>query len=247
MERAGYEMNRNQIDLFVKDVHDMGIDLSTKQIDQFIAYYEMLIEWNKKMNLTAITDFEDVLKKHFVDSLSIAKIIDLSHCNSLIDIGTGAGFPGIPIKIAFPEIKVTLLDSLQKRIYFLDAVIEKLDLEKIETIHGRAEDYAKPGILRESFDLCVSRAVANLSSLSELCIPFVKTGGMFVAYKSEKAAEELEFAQNAFKCLHINQVECIQVILSDTYYKRNLIKISKEERTPSKYPRKSGMPIKQPL
>ena len=240
-------MNTKSIDNFVKDVHDLGITLTDRQIRQFMIYYDLLIEWNEKINLTAITDFDDVLKKHFIDSLSIIKAVDFSFPVSLIDVGTGAGFPGIPIKIAFPECEVTLLDSLQKRIRFLDTLIEQLKLKKITTIHGRAEDYAKPDLLRESFDLCVSRAVANLSSLTEICIPYVKVGGRFIAYKSEKASEELKAAQNAFHCLHIKNVNCISFQLSDTDYERNLIEITKEEKTPLKYPRKRGLPMKQPM
>lgn len=240
-------MNTKSMDAFIKDAHNLGITLSEKQVQQFMTYYDLLIEWNEKINLTAITEFEDVLKKHFLDSLSIIKVVDLSSPVSLIDVGTGAGFPGIPIKIAFPECEVTLLDSLQKRIRFLDTLIEQLGLEQIHTIHGRAEDYAKPDSLRETFDLCVSRAVANLSSLTELCIPYVKVGGRFIAYKSEKAPEELKAAQNTFHCLHIKTVNTVSFSLSDTDYERNLIEIIKEEKTPLKYPRKSGLPIKQPL
>ena len=172
---------------FHKDLEELHIILSDSQIEQFLIYYEMLIEKNKVMNLTAITEFDEVMKKHFIDSLSLVKAYD-SRDNlpiSVIDIGTGGGFPGIPLKITFPHLKVTLMDSLNKRVDFLKEVIEELGLSDIDVIHGRAEDFAKPGQLREQYDLCVSRAVANLSVLSEYCLPYVKVGGKFISYKSE--------------------------------------------------------------
>ena len=158
---------------FKSDLKELGIILSDHQINQFLKYYELLVEWNEFMNLTSITEYDEVMKKHFVDSLFLIKAFDVSKDVSVIDVGTGAGFPGLVLKIAFPNIQVTLLDSLNKRIKFLDEVILQLGLTGVETVHGRAEDFAKPGKLREKFDLCVSRAVANLTSLSEYCIPFV--------------------------------------------------------------------------
>ena len=158
----------------------LHITLSGMQLDQFDKFYDLLVEWNKVMNLTGITEYQDVVEKHFLDSLSIVKIIDMNQIEYAIDIGTGAGFPGIPLKIAFPDINIVLLDSLNKRIKFLDHIIEELKLDGIRTIHGRAEDYAREAGYREKFDLCVSRAVANLASLSEYCLPYVRVGGRFV-------------------------------------------------------------------
>ena len=192
-----------QLEIFEKDLKQLHLELSKEQISQFISYYELLIDWNSRMNLTAITEFEDVLKKHFIDSLSlISAVPNLAQKQyNLIDVGTGAGFPGIPLKIAFPNLKITLLDSLNKRIQFLNEVICKLELQDIEAVHGRAEDFAKPDQFRERFDLCVSRAVANLATLSEYCIPFVKPGGFFISYKSEKVNVELEEAKKAISVL----------------------------------------------
>ncbi|MCI9320694.1 MAG: 16S rRNA (guanine(527)-N(7))-methyltransferase RsmG [Lachnospiraceae bacterium] len=232
---------------FKKDLKQLNVTLSDFQVEQFMVYYEMLAEWNQVMNLTAITEYNAVLKKHFIDSLSLCKAYDTSKNISCIDVGTGAGFPGLALKIAYPNMKVTLLDSLQKRIQFLDAVIQKLELTGIETIHGRAEDYAKPGMLREKFDLSVSRAVANLSTLSEYCLPFVKKGGYFISYKSEKIAEEMEEAENAISILGGEVKGQIEFMLPDSDIYRNLFVIIKKKDTPKKYPRKAGLPSKEPL
>lgn len=232
---------------FIKDSGELGISLSDFQIQQFIVYYEMLTEWNQFMNLTAITEYEEVMKKHFIDSISLCKAFDVSKNISCIDVGTGAGFPGLALKIAYPGLQMTLLDSLNKRIQFLDAVIDKLTLTGVRTIHGRAEDFAKPGKLRESFDLCVSRAVANLSTLSEYCLPFVKKGGHFISYKSEKITEEMESARNAIYVLGGEVKEQVEFILPDSDIYRNLFVIEKKRETPKKYPRKAGLPGKEPL
>lgn len=225
----------------------IGVSLNEKQIEQFIKYYEILVEWNSFMNLTGITEYEEVVQKHFVDSLALCKSVNVERAESLIDIGTGAGFPGIPLKIAYPHLQVTLLDSLQKRIKFLNEVISQLGLDKIETIHGRAEDFAKPSMKREKYDLCVSRAVANLASLSEYCLPYVKVDGYFIPYKSGKVEEELEQSKKAIFLLGGKVEEEVKFVLPDSDITRNLIKIRKVSATPKKYPRKSGLATKEPI
>ncbi|POP32127.1 16S rRNA (guanine(527)-N(7))-methyltransferase RsmG [Lactonifactor longoviformis] len=226
---------------------EFHLELSERQKQQFIQYYELLAEWNKVMNLTGITQWEEVLLKHFADSLSVTRVIDLSQAGSLIDVGTGAGFPGIPIKIAFPHIKVTLLDSLNKRINFLNEVIGQLGLEGITAVHGRAEDIARKPEHRDSYDVSVSRAVANLASLTEYCMPFVKPGGCFISYKSGTIEEELVQAQKAIKTLGGRQDPPATFSLMNSGITRSLIKIIKQTPTPRKYPRKAGLPTREPI
>lgn len=232
---------------FIKQLEELGIVLNRKQNEQFHRYYELLVEWNKVMNLTGITEFEQVNTKHFIDSLAVVKVIDMKKIETIIDIGTGAGFPGIPLKIAFPHLKIVLLDSLNKRIKFLNTVIDELGLEGIETLHGRAEEYAKKENYREKFDLCVSRAVANLSTLSEYCIPYIRIGGIFISYKSGDIDEEINLAKKAVKILGSDIKETIKLQLPETEISRAFIKIQKEESTNKKYPRKAGLPSKDPL
>lgn len=234
------------MDQFCFDCELVNIILDKTQKEQFQRYYELLIEWNSFMNLTAITEYSEVLKKHFFDSLSIVKKIDLTEINNMIDIGTGAGFPGIPLKIAFPHLRVVLLDSLGKRVKFLNHVIEELKLEEIEAIHGRAEDFAKNVKYREQFDLSVSRAVANLASLSEYCIPYTKIGGSFVSYKSVKAEEEIHNAEKAISVLGGKVENICKFELLDTG-ERTLVQIKKIRKTDKKYPRKAGMPSREPI
>lgn len=240
-------MNLYDTAMFKEDLKEFGVVISDKQMAQFLRYYEMLLDWNEKINLTAITDYDEVLKKHFIDSVSLIKAYDVYRNSKVIDVGTGAGFPGLALKIAYPDLKITLLDSLNKRIHFLNAVIEELHLEEIEAIHGRAEDYARPDKLREQFDLCVSRAVANLSTLSEYCLPYVKKGGYFISYKSEKITEESKSASHAVSILGGKIREQVEFMLPHSDIYRNLFVIEKVKETPKKYPRKAGLPAKEPL
>lgn len=240
-------VNQYNTDLFISDLSSFGIILSEKQLEQFVQYYELLAEWNERMNLTAITEYSQVIKKHFVDSLALVKACDINSPLSLIDVGTGAGFPGLALKIAFPGLKVTLLDSLHKRIQFLEEVTGRLGLEEVKMVHGRAEDYARHSEMREKFDLCVSRAVARLSVLCEYCLPYVKKGGMFVSYKSEKVSQEVKEAERAAAILGGCMERQVEFTLPDTDIYRNLVVIKKERATPGKYPRKAGLPGREPL
>ena len=233
--------------VLTKKVKELSIVLNDKQTQQFEQYYNILVEWNKVMNLTAITEYEEVVEKHFLDSLTIVDAINMEKIETLIDVGTGAGFPGIPLKISFPHLKVTLLDSLNKRIKFLNEVIDLLELDDIKTIHGRAEDYAKQAEYREQYDICVSRAVANLATLSEYCLPYVKVDGLFVPYKSGEIDEELKSSEKAVSILGGKVEEVVKFQLPGTDIGRSFVKIHKIKETKKKYPRKAGMPTKEPL
>ena len=230
---------------FRNSMNSIGIELTDSQLNAFETYYDMLIDRNKVMNLTAITEFDEVMDKHFLDSVYLFRSIKLEADYKLVDIGTGAGFPGIPLKIVFPELKITLLDSLNKRVGFLNDVIEELNLNDIEAIHGRAEDIARDKAYRASYDIAVSRAVANLSTLSEYCLPFVKIGGKFVSYKSGDCADEVDNAKAAIHLLggKINKID----EFSYSNNSRSFIVIDKVMNTSNKYPRKAGLPSKKPL
>ncbi len=233
--------------IFDRKLQQLGITLTKGMKEQFDRYFELLLKWNKVMNLTGITDYDDVNEKHFLDSLAIVKVQDMGKISTAIDIGTGAGFPGIPLKIVYPHLKVTLLDSLNKRIKFLNCVIQELSLENITALHGRAEDLARKAEHREKYDLCVSRAVANLATLSEYCIPYVERGGLFISYKSGEIDEELRKSEKAVFILggKIDSVE--KFCLPDSDIARSFVKIRKEKNTPGKFPRKAGLPVKEPL
>jgi len=223
------------------------MNITNEQKLQFDKYYELLTEWNQKINLTAITDRDEVWVKHFEDSISIERILDMTSVETAIDIGTGAGFPGIPLKIVYPDLKITLLDSLDKRLRFLEEVISELGLSDVTLIHGRAEDYGRDPDHREKYDLCVSRAVAALPVLSELCIPFVKIGGSFTAYKSEKAEEEIQNSGKVISLLGAEISSTQSFSLSGGDHSRTIIRIDKLESTPDKYPRRAGVPSKKPI
>lgn len=223
----------------------MGVRFSVEQMDKFYKYMNLLIEWNEKINLTAIVEPRDVILKHFVDSLTICK--ELQKNKTLADIGTGAGFPGIPVKILRPDLDITLIDSLNKRVNFLTMVIEALKLEKIIALHGRIEDFGKNKKYREKFDYVTSRAVANLSTLSEYMIPLVKIGGKCICMKGSNIDEELKNAEKAIKTLGGKIEKVDTFLLPDTDMGRNIILIKKEKATPNKYPRKAGTPAKEPI
>ncbi|MFR6538213.1 MAG: 16S rRNA (guanine(527)-N(7))-methyltransferase RsmG [Lachnospiraceae bacterium] len=239
-------MNYN-LEKFKNGLQQLHIALSEKQMEQFLQYYELLVEKNKVMNLTAITEFDEVVEKHFLDSVSLTQQLDLHQPLKVLDLGTGAGFPGIPLKIVFPELEITLMDSLNKRVLFLQDVISSLQLENIEAVHGRAEEAARNKKYRESFDLCVSRAVANISTLSEYCLPFVKIGGSFISYKSSTIEDELEDGKKGIAILGGKVKDVYKFTLPDSELQRSFVIIEKEKKTPKAYPRKAGTPSKEPL
>ncbi|MEE1114294.1 MAG: 16S rRNA (guanine(527)-N(7))-methyltransferase RsmG [Eubacterium sp.] len=240
-------MNNYDTTAFRSGLDELGITLTDEQIDKFLLYYEMLVEKNKVMNLTAITEYEDVITKHFLDSLSIIKAMDLSKVKNLIDVGTGAGFPGVPIAIAFPNVQITLLDSLRKRVNFLEEVKAALKLDNVSCFQGRAEDFGRDPKYRGKYEIVVSRAVANLSPLTEYDLPFAAIGGAFVAYKSGNVDEELETAGKAISTIGGKAEAPVRFNLAGTDMERTLVTIRKIKNTPKTYPRKAGTPVKQPL
>ena len=207
----------------------------------------MVVEKNKVMNLTGITEFDEFIDKHYIDSLSIVNAVDMTRVNSIIDVGTGAGFPGIPLKILYPHLKITLLDSLNKRIRFLDSVVNDLGLEDVTLIHGRAEDAGRDLNHREKYDLCVSRAVANLSTLSEYCTPFIKVEGEFISYKASNSEEEINSSKSAVSKLGCEIKWIKNMKIPDSDIERTFVCISRKKTLSSRYPRKSGIPSKEPL
>ena len=239
--------NSERIEFVISEFRKADITIDENQADKFVRLCDFMVEYNENVNLTSITEFSEVVVKHFVDSVIPFTMVDIPQGSSFIDVGTGAGFPGIPLKIAFPELKITLLDSLNKRVNFLNEVIEMLGLKDVTAVHGRAEDYAKQKEHREKYDFCVSRAVANLSTLSEYCIPFVKEGGSFISYKSGKIDEELSQAENAVKILGGKVQDVVKFPLMNTDRDRSFVVIRKLKPTAKKYPRKAGLPSKEPL
>ena len=238
-------------ELLVSNIKELNLEITDTQIEQFEKYYEMLVKWNEVMNLTAITEYDEVQIKHFVDSIMIVRLEEFAKNSDkkirIIDIGTGAGFPGIPLKIMFPNMEVVLLDSLNKRVNFLNEVINELGLKGITAYHARAEELAKKDEFREKFDYVVSRAVANLATLSEYCIPYAKKGGYFIPYKSGKLQEEMKDAQNAIKILGGKVEHIEEFTLADSDNIRTFPIIKKVLNTAKKYPRGQGKPAKEPL
>ncbi|KAB7665301.1 16S rRNA (guanine(527)-N(7))-methyltransferase RsmG [Bacillus sp. B1-b2] len=235
-------------ELFINMLLEKGITLSEKQLKQFEQYYETLVSWNEKMNLTAITDEPDVYLKHFYDSITAGFYFEGFRTNArLCDVGAGAGFPSIPLKIVFPELQVTIVDSLKKRIGFLEHLASVLELEHVQFIHDRAETFGQNPNFRESFDIVTARAVARLSVLSELCLPLVKVGGSFVAMKAASAKEETEAGKKAVSLLGGKITATHSFMLPIEESERNILVISKEKGTPKKYPRKAGTPNKEPI
>ncbi|MCJ8013062.1 16S rRNA (guanine(527)-N(7))-methyltransferase RsmG [Paenibacillus sp. KQZ6P-2] len=232
---------------FTQRLHEKGIEVSSSQLEQFETYYQELVSWNEKMNLTGITDREQVYTKHFYDSISLAFYVDMNQVKTMADIGSGAGFPGIPLKICFPHLHLTIIDSLNKRINFLQHVVQETGLEYVQSLHGRAEDWARKPEHRDHYDLVTARAVAKLSVLNEFCLPYVKVGGVFAAMKGSSPDEEVKEASRSLKELKgkLNRVEQFTLPVEES--ERHIIVIDKTGATPGKYPRKAGTAIKTPL
>ena len=251
-------MMTEQIQHLIDMMSETGLTVKERQAEKLIDYYNMLVEKNKVMNLTRITDFEEAVKKHFADSLMVSEFVDVNKYRNILDLGTGAGFPGIPLAIMYPEAHIVMIDSVGKKVNFVNEAIEKLGLNHMENdlrgndnnirvraLHVRAEDLARDAEYREKFDLCVSRAVANLSTLSEYCLPFVKKGGLFAAYKSDQSEEEINAAERAVRTLGGNDPKKLKYSLFNMG--RTMVIIEKENSTPRQYPRKAGLPAKSPL
>ncbi|MDT2815917.1 16S rRNA (guanine(527)-N(7))-methyltransferase RsmG [Vagococcus carniphilus] len=235
-------------DVFRQELAKIGIDLSDEQMTQFKIYYELLVEWNQKINLTAITELEEVYLKHFYDSITLATTLDLGkESYSLCDVGAGAGFPSIPIKIVYPNLKISIVDSLNKRIKFLTLLCDELKLENVNLYHDRAETFGQDKAHRESYDFVTARAVARLNVLSELCIPLVKKNGQFLALKAAKSEEEVQESKKAIATLGGKLADEIEISLPFSEDKRYIVVIDKKKETPNKYPRKPGTPNKKPL
>lgn len=232
---------------FEQGLDQLGVKLDETKTQQYIQFYEYLVEKNKVMNLTGITDFQEVLLKHFLDSLCCVKAVNMEKVHTVMDIGTGAGFPGVPLKIMFPHLEACLLDSLNKRVNFLKETFELLKLNNITAIHGRAEEFAKNKAYREKYDLCVSRAVSNLATLSEYCLPYVKVGGSFISYKSGKVKEEVDQAEKAIHLLGGKVEDTLYFNLPGSEIERSLVVIKKVKQTPARFPRKAGTPQKEPI
>jgi 16S rRNA (guanine527-N7)-methyltransferase len=228
-------------------LQEQGITLTESQFKQFELYYQELVTWNEKMNLTGITEREQVYIKHFYDSVSLSFYVPIKEINTLIDIGSGAGFPSIPLKIVFPHLNITIIDSLNKRILFLENIVNQLKLSSVTCLHGRAEDFARNSKFRDHFDLATARAVAKLNALNELCLPFVKKNGHFIAMKGSDPLVEIQEAEFSFKELKSELVKIHSFVLPVEQSKRHIIVIRKYSDTPNKYPRKAGIPLKDPL
>lgn len=237
-------MNKAQ---FIELLKQHGYDLSAYQLTQLDTYFQLLVEWNEKINLTAITDEAGVYLKHFYDSMSLAFYYDLSKVDTLCDVGAGAGFPSIPLKILYPHLKITIIDSLNKRIKFLEHLAEALKLEQMTFVHARAEEAGKNKLYREQFDVVTARAVARMSVLSELCLPLVKLGGQFVALKAQQTQDELQEGTKAITTLGGKLVKIEDFILPIEQAERHIVIIDKRKQTPNKYPRKPGTPNKEPI
>lgn len=230
-----------------KALSELNTECSSEMLEQFKIYMEGVLEWNEKLNLTAITDRDEFIEKHFIDSLMAVDSKEVREATSVIDVGTGAGFPGIPLAIVFPEKRFVLMDSLNKRLKVIDDLCERAGIKNVTTVHGRAEDVARNKAHREKYDLCIARAVANMQTLSEYCLPFIALGGYFLAYKGPDCDEELKAAKNAVKILGGSVEDVREAEISDFGLSHKIVYVKKIKETPAKYPRKAGTPSKEPL